>query len=141
MQFRQRCAWVLLILYLIGGFYGAMYLLYADGGYYMLVVVNRSSDQSQSAAAKLLPFLRWRHIQDVPLFVIVVVMPALYLQGYALIFACTKSDIKAQVVRTVIPFCVCTLLVWLFRTVAKLLRRRNKVIATTNGYRKPLVAI
>lgn len=99
MQFRQRAAWVALFLYLGCGFLCLTPLFQLTNRDTLL----RVQAPSGAPAAKFAP-------NNVPSTVLVVVAILLYVQGFAVLLACTRTDTKSRLVKSMFPFLLCA--VW-----------------------------
>ncbi|KAL3187250.1 hypothetical protein MRX96_025562 [Rhipicephalus microplus] len=98
MQFRQRAAWVVLFLYLGCGFLclTQLFQLRNDGTLLRVQVTSR---------APATKFVR----SNVSSTVLVVFAILLYVQGFAVLLACTKTDTKFRMVNSMFPFLLCTM--------------------------------
>uniref|UniRef100_A0A131XRU2 Putative conserved plasma membrane protein n=1 Tax=Ixodes ricinus TaxID=34613 RepID=A0A131XRU2_IXORI len=123
MRFHQRAAWVALSIYLCAGFFCVQPLLrLTDCGALVSIRASRPSSGGFS----------WARAENVPVAVVAVVAALLYVQGFALLLACTRTDARARIAKTVFPFVLCTFWKWL--------RRKDDVgTMASEGYVEPLV--
>ncbi|CAN7993648.1 unnamed protein product [Ixodes hexagonus] len=127
MRFHQRAAWVAILLYLCGGFLCLQPLLRLTGRGALVSV--RTAHQSGGGSSS-----NWIYVENVPDVVVAVAAALLYVQGLALLLACTRTDARAQIAKTVFPFVLCTFWKWL-RT-----DRRDDVSKTASEeYAEPLL--
>ncbi|KAL1421627.1 hypothetical protein MTO96_004016 [Rhipicephalus appendiculatus] len=98
MQFRQRAAWVVLFLYLGCGFLCLTPLFQLTNRDTLL----RIRVPSGPPAGKFVP-------SNVSSTVLVVVAILLYVQGFAVLLACTRTDTKSRLVKSMFPFLLCTM--------------------------------
>lgn len=110
MNFRQRVAWLLLFVYLIGTFVLVYYVFEISERYgaysYEHVVQYHNKDNISSGKS-----IAWEHLADVPFIVWVVLASIIHFHCFFFLYMCTKSQPYAQLRACVLPvvgfFCIC----------------------------------
>lgn len=126
MQFHQRAAWVALFLYLGGGFCCLTPLFRLSNRDTVLHI--QSSGPKDSAQFRL---------NNVSALALVIVAVLLYVQGFVVLLACTtRTDTKSRVVKSVLPFLLCTVCVSFWNK-----SERSSSDDKSNGLVEPLVLI
>ncbi|KAL4238127.1 hypothetical protein ACF0H5_002839 [Mactra antiquata] len=98
MKFRQRIAWLVVVVYL-GGTFAFFYYMFEINEHYNQFAVDHvqkyhsSSTKSEHHSQNFVSSL-WGHLTDVPLTVWLLIFLLPYLQLFMMILACTRAEPK-----------------------------------------------